>query len=610
MGDPVSVDVDDWLDKVLTNVPTGPGDRNGTKLKKAYNEVYTALVKALDDKNLSGLMSQAVVPRLIRRMANIPKIQRVTTDNLKTVLEGNPEDNISVDYPYSRTQIMETYTRIQNDDVFVLGPIMENPIRYGDPLLGAAALIIDKTVPLSQGEFLGDSDRIQEFSMRVNLIQDVIVRHLIFSQAHLVPLVGDATLPVDEDDWEEAKKDSKKRALGLGENPNPEMAAILNPGLVMGDKEQEEYHRELVMLSSLISPGTASFDKSIGDAFKYAGFERSEAEVAEEVKDGQEAIKKIVKKTKVVPSELVAAVNADQQAQLEEVTKQAEELEIEKESLESELDEANEKLEEQQKTLSDLTDKMIIEEASTASALAQVLEAKLELETLHEAFRELKAGKGAPEPKLEKTVDYTRLAHDFLISHLGVDQEIIELTEKWMELYALQPTHVLFTKYLNAYKNTRDAAIRLAKATTDAQKGVIKTALTKKTKSVRTYAISSLMAGHEEIGVRRPKFYNPKKNVVLSHTDMIKMWAEADDIEDDDKPEEADLVTLTAHLGKEGRALIEKMDTALAKIKNISSSITESPNTLFFPDSVINAPTERRRRHKQKNRTDKRVLRW
>ena len=573
--------VDDWLKKVLKNVSTKSGGGDGKKLKKAYQEIYTTLVKTLKDKtaDLSGLMSQAVVPRLIRRMANIPKNQRSTIENLRNVLVGNPEDNISADYPYSRTQIMETYTRIQDDGVYQLKSIMQNPIRFGNPLMGAAALIADKMVPLEEDVLLGNSDRIQKFSMRVNLIQDVIVRHLIFGQVFAVPLVGDATLPATTEARRVAKADSKKRALGLGENPNPEMAAMLNPGLVMDPKDQREYLKELGMLAELISPEEASYNKSARDAFKNAGFAFSKEDLTKEVKRGKKGAADEIDRTGSVSKTTYEASSADREEELKEAQDFSKEMTRQATELQRELDAANEKLQQQDAAFRKQTN----------------------------ILKKLQAGKGAPpEPKLEKTVDYTRLAHAFLIAHLGVDQEIIELTEKWMKLYALEPTHVLFKKYLDIYTDTRDAAIKLGKATDDAQKDVIKAALTKRTNQVRTYGISSLMVGHEEIGVRRLKFYNPKKNVVLTHTKMIKIWAKEASINKNDRPNEADLLILTAHLGPAGQKLIKKMNAALTEI--ISSSIPESSNTLFFSNNT--EPTERRRRRRQKNRTDEQVLMW
>ncbi len=528
MGDVVSdTDVDNWLDVALTDVST-KSDGDEEELGTAYKKIYNTLVKKLEDKtsDLPGLMSQAVVPRLIRRMANIPKIQRSDIANLRAMLVGNPEDNISADYPYSRTQIMDAYTRIQDEVVMSLRRILKDPIEFGNPLLGTAVLIADKTVPAERREvFLGDSDRIQEFSMRVNLIQDVIVRHLIFGQSRLVPLVGDETLPATEKKRDKAKKDLKKRALGLGKNPNPEMAAILNPGLVMDQEDQKKYLKELGILAELISPEEATYNKSVLDAFQNAGFAFSQADLNEEVKRGEKGAIDEIKETGSVSGPTYLAGSADRdaleaaQAFNEEMARQVRELETEKESLQLELKKADKKLKKR-------------EEAFREQAAM---------------LKKLQAGKGPPaEPKLEKTVDYNLMALEYLVGYMGLDAKIPGLVAKTYEL--------------NDVSSDPKESIK---------------------KEIDTM-LGDLIQGNEKLMIRRKNtdkgtYAAPRKGTklivkVLTHEDAINAWRST--LKKSAKPELTDLIYVRALVDKKkAEKLTEKLDKALRKAKTVSSSI-------------------------------------
>ncbi len=276
----------------LADILKGITTKKPGALVDIYMGPYNLLIESLGkDKKLRGLMSQAVVPDLIQKMAKISKKKKeeITLDYLSYELVSRKiltkDAPPQADYPYSQTRILEMLVGIREgvkDDA--------NLKKFEDPLLMVAIRIGNNMIGDDEVK-LEDPNWVQNFSKAVNQIQDVIVRHMIYARANLIPLMGDdsiPTTPVEASSLSPAVKET--RALGLGENPNPEMAAILNPALVMSKEKRGRYLRELELLSSLISPQQENnidinWDKKLKGVFGYAGFEFSEAEDGPVVRD-------------------------------------------------------------------------------------------------------------------------------------------------------------------------------------------------------------------------------------------------------------------------------------------------------------------------------------
>ncbi len=577
-------EADNWSDNVLTDVINKSGGGDGKKLKGAYSEIYKGLVAKLKDElknekptKLSGLMSQAVVPRLIRRMANISKNERGTTKDLRSVLVNKPVDNIiSADKPYPRTQIIETFVRIQEADNINLGKILKDPIGFGNPLLAAAVLIAHMAVPEGKID-LEKPAWIQKLCLRVNLIQDVIVRHLIFAGALVVPLVGDATMPTTPEARDIANANLENRALGLGENPNPEVAAILNPALVMGETAQKEYSRELGMLTELISPPGVLYNSAA--AFENEGFAFSKADLPKTGKDGDGGL----------PSQ-----------------------DEEKEALQIKLNAANKKLETQkqqlqqmQKTFSDLEEKLTEAVESTKEATGKSLARDEEFEKLKEEFMLLtatlmasEAVKGTPEPKLETIVNYNLMGLEYLMSYLGVDIKIPDLVANRYELDALTTTK----EEDNPINKEIDIMLG------DLIQGNERLTIRRKNEKKRTYAI--------------PKEEDRRTYVVksLRHDEAIIAWRGflGDTIKDDNKPKSGDLIYVRALVdATKYRVVKEKLDAdleqaraaAAAKKKETKLDIPSDSNSNSSISYKIERTQHRRRRRRNQTETE-RVLLW
>lgn len=594
MSDPDLLTV---LKKVSTNV-----NQKDDVLKKIYLDEYNTLMGLLgkNKQNIRGLMSQAIVPRLVQKMAKISKGDKQTKEALKTELTKYIS-NATSDYPYARTQIIEVVTKLRNKEKDLI-------FKFNDPLLVTAVRITNALMKNGKMKFIKPTDR-QAFSSGVNQIKDLIVRHIILAKAGVIPMVGDATMPDTKAERQAAKADSKIRALGLGENPNPEVAAILNPGLVMEGDEQKQYHRDLAMLAELISPKEPKnlTHRSVGDAFKNAGFEYDAEVTAGEVKNSTNTILQgyggddsagLEEDLNVLVEDVEKGVGVKQTATIKalrlKLNTANEELE-EAQAFSEEMAKQVRTLEKEKKQL-----KTELSETKSAAAAQQIAELNKQIIEKDEIIAELES----KAPVVEKPkVDFANRARVFLIEYLGVKENIFEFTKKWMELYALKPKNKIFTPYQTGIDIKRgDDVLRIG--------------------------LSSLITGNEIVGIRRQsKAYlepeekvgrrSTKPNVILTHDELITYW-KAKKPEGDapvDTEEDHDLIILKPSFGIEGEKLIEEIKLALGE--NITSSLSTTQSFSFYQPRLNNnntstttPTTTTRRRRRQRNRTDERVLMW
>ncbi len=558
---------------------------HGNWKKNHYKQPQDDLVQILiDHADASSLMSQIVVPRLIRRISTIPEEKRKTMDLtfLWKELYGKleKEGDLNEDYPYTQTQIIEAFLGIQEDSKNSLKTSWKYVTEFGDPLLVTSVIIANNLTDDSKGK-LNDPEWVGKFSKGVNLIQDIIIRHMIYAKTKVIPLVGDRTVPTTEKGKDISDEVKKTRALGLGKNPTPEMAAILNPGLAMGEKEQKQYHRELVMLSELITPERNLWHRSVKDAFENAGFAVSSAEVGDEAERGKDALSKIIEKTG--DKELFEQFQALQRDLASQKTSYEEKIRKLEKSLEEVQTESNAR--------GNRIKELLLEKKNMVTDLE-------DLTTKVGDLRQELSKAEAPSEEPEVVVDFASRARVFLIEYLGVKNNIFEFTKGWMELYALEPKNKIFKSYQKGIDiNQADDVLRIG--------------------------LSSLITGNEVIGVRRQSkaYLEPEKkagrrstkpNVILTHTELITLWKakkpKADAPVDTEK--DRDLIILKPKLGSEGEKLAEKIKSILEN--KISSSFPLyrpqlNSNDITTTTTVVSST---RRRIRQRNRTDERVLMW
>ena len=577
---------------------------------KNYTDTYDNLVNELrDNETLRGLMSQAMVPRLIRRMEKISDKDRenMTAATLSGLLVKEHEEDINEDYPYSKTRIIETLVGFQGDDEPDLNNILS------DPLLVTAVVIANKMVEKD----LSNADWIKVFSKAVNQIQDAIIRQIIAAKVQVVPLVGDLTFPDKTKAGELTQNVKNKRAFGLGENPNPEMAAMLNPALGMTDAQQEGYYKELLMLSELISPKDKTSTQNLENAFKYAGFKVGEVESTEpkqgsgdgddELSGDDQIIDEVGEVDEVdtdVSQELKITKEQWEQAQKEikDAAERIEKLEFDLNAEETREEEAQTKVltlnkrvlqleteaTQSKKTVEDLN-KQVVHLQNTVKTREETIE-KLEerLRLLPETDEEEEEEEDDEEEKTPK--DYKGLATAFLIQYLGVPDNIVKLTKDWIEFYADNSTDPIFTNYISVLKGDDDDD------DDDDDEPTLE--------EVLHAGLSSLIVTHEKIGVMRPPSYNEVAEVTLDHNKILELWEAAIGI--DDKPKKGDLVIQKAALGPKGKEMAKNIKALLSA--KIESSLPKQQPRLT---QQINTSTERRRsRQKRNSRKDERVLIW
>ncbi len=584
------VDLPAVLDEVVAGGDVDAGDKI---YKKLYKKLMETLVK--DSGNIRGLMSQAIVPRLIRKMAKIsPKEKRTDESLLKAELLKADED-VTPDYPYARTQIIEVWAKLQKGE----GPSLYKIFK--DPLL-ATAVVITNALMGENARNLNTQGKREKFSKGVNKIQDVILRNMIQNEEGVIPMIGDKTLPAEgvEKGWKKKKKE--RSAFGFGENPNPEVAAILNPGLVMNRVEQKQYHKELATLARLISPKESKnlLIRSVKDAFVKVGFEIDGNEVT---KDVLESVS-ILTKTDGVEPELVESLIVDVteieeargqtvigglKASLETAGKTIETLNRHIVTARNEYDENVKKIKELELENKDRGTEMKEFKDERKEAQQREIQYQKTIANLNEQL--LLSGieeddEDEVKEEEEAKTDYDTEAMNFLIRYLGVKEDIFKFTRNWMELYALKPTHAFFDEYRKDFKKPP------------------------KSKIIQTLGLSKLIAGQEYVSVRKSPLFiqSTKKPVKFTHKDMITNWPKVEH-----QPTQDDLIVVNATLSKGAQGIVENIKVALEQHKKALLSSTEIV-TQAFPvrhagfDSIPSTTESRRRR--RRNKKDERVLIW
>lgn len=574
---PSLVDILKYLVDILEGITI---TNNTDTLVKIYMEPYNLLVKRLDEeKELRGLMSQAVVPDLIQKMAKISKKNKneITLDHLYNQLTNPTKDNPpQADYPYSRTRILEMLVEIHgNSEEVILSslpsslpppppPPKANLAKFKDPLLGAAVRIADNMAKGGKVKLeLGNPEWVQKFSTAVNQIQDVIVRHMIFAREHLIPLMGDDSIPTPEVALLLSKDVKETRALGLGENPNPEMAAILNPALVMSKEERGRYLRELGLLSSLISPQQdIDWDKKLKGVFGYAGFEFSEGDGGA-VDDGDGEIggddgdvddsplrtprsrpgspmeedPVLLNEIKNLEAQL-AKEKIDHDAALAECISRKEEILI----LQAETDKTilflKEKIETVKTEAKDLTAKV-----------PQLNQAIIDLGTKNKTLTDevaqlqllLTTESGTLGTSKKKEVNYKLKALNHLISYLGVDPKLPQIITTMLEINALSG--------LDAEQSKNEINKKLIEWI----RGTERLTVLRKNKTTNNYAVPMTDDGSAYVAM-------------LFHAEIITAWKAAKP-ETTGLPDETDLFFVKMHLGKEGNKIKTDLEAELEKKK-------------------------------------------
>ena len=569
-------------------------------LVETYLEPYNLLVKDLsENEEVPGLMSQAVVPDLIQKMAKISKENKnneITLEYLYNQLTSPTKDNPpQADYPYSQTRILEMLVEIHGNPKDIPTPPKANLTKFKDPLLAAAVRIADNMTTGNEAN-LGNTKWVRKFSTIVNQIQDVIVRHMIFAEVHLIPLMGDDSIPIPEIASVLSKDAKETRALGLGENPNPEMAAILNPALVMSKEERGRYLRELGLLSSLISPQQdIDWDKKLKGVFSNAVFEFSEAEGGA-VGDGDvldfggrddlldDDPRKKPSSAELENAELVQEIVSLKMQLADNLAARAKVGELEANALKY-----KERILQMEMQIVGL-DEAAIKLGTTNTELKNKVSA-LEQQQKQQSGTPSTAKPAPAEKKVE--VDYTLAALTYLISYLGVEDQIPLLVTKWLEINALDKLSEKDSK-----KKIRDE-------------------------------LSGLIQGNERLMIlrKRNKAYiipfsgkGKERNytAALSHKEIIEAWAAAA-LDQKNKlaikglPLKADLVFMKMQL-KDGKQLNDNLAEILKnkKLASGSGSNILTPTTIDYTKKMkaySNNNNGLRRKQNRRGAGD-RVLVW
>ncbi len=568
---------------VLNEVVPG-GDAEAAQ--KIYGESYRELMETLrkdDEGNIRGLMSQAIVPRLIRQMAKIPQKKRTIESELKDELTLEADRDITPDYPYARTQIIEVWAKIKTGKDLNLYEI------FKDPLL-VTAVEMTNTLMGEKARELNTQIKRKEFSLGVNKIQDVILRNMIQDEQGVIPMIGDTTSSNEEGS-----------AFGFGENPNPEVAAILNRGLVMDGADQKQYHKELATLAKLISPKEQNnlVIRSVKDAFVKVGFEIDKDELTEDIQVSKDILTGIVDPdTLEIVENLIEDVAGIEEAKGQTVIGGL------KASLET-AGETIEKLKKHIRTARKEFDEDVIkikelelENEERGTALKEFKKERKEAQQREKQYKKIIAdlneqlllsGIKEKEEEEEAPTDYNTEAMLFLIGYLGVSDNLFKFTKNWMELYALKQDHKMFSVYREDFKKKPP-----------------------KSKAILTLGLSKLIAGQEYVSVRKSPKFNPppkKKPVKITHKDMIAIWPDVDH-----RPTREDLIVVkvNAKLTDEAKNIVENFKEALRKHKQdlLSSTkiVTQPFPTRHAGFDNISSTTESRRR--RRNKKDERVLIW
>ena len=430
-----------------------PAPSSSLALREVYSDIMSKLAKLLAENETMRLwMSQAIIPGLVRRMDDRrhPPKDPSSPDELWDLLMRESSD-ISPDYPYPSTRVVEAALGYDTDSD--LKTMILDVEGTNDPLLVSAVTIAMSPRVYGKAFVLKRKDRAWSklFSEAVNYIQDALLRDIIARR--LVSVVG-VTVGGSVDD-------PTKHFVGGGENPYPEMAAMLNPTLVMTPEQQQGRRLRMKLLETLISPpgemvgGEAVvYLHSVNDVFGNQGIQASAGEQALETEAalqgaGQEAsgVQSILRHSEANPPATLGECEAQQQelsrkfsalnAELDEARRDAEKtseiIEVEKKKwggekatlkrqitrLDAELSKARRGASE---TIEAEKDKWERERAELKSRITR-LDADLE-----------EARRGKP---IVAARDYGKESLGILATAMGWDADLIGFAKRWVELYHL-----------------------------------------------------------------------------------------------------------------------------------------------------------------------------
>ncbi len=414
-------DINETLAKASELAP-----RSEKTLRKVYSEIINELAELLAaNETMRSAMSQAIIPGLVRRMDDRRYSPKDPSDHgeLWDLLMRESED-ISPDYPYPSTRVVEAALGYVGG--FELETMILEEGGTNDPLLVSAV-----TIAMNQRvygrifrENRGDRAWSKRFSVAVNYIQDALLRDVIARHPRTVSVVGDVTVPGSVD-----AGDPITRFVGGGENPHPEVTAMLNPTLMMTTEQQQDRRLRMKLLQALISPPDRMvegepvvYQHSIDDVFGNQGIQASSEEQDLET---QAALEDVDQEASDLQSSIDLGLSSPPDTLAD--------WEAEQEKLSGQFSALKGKLDEAKRDAKGFSDNIKAEAAKW-----QRERAELERQITRLNADLAKARRGEPIVAAPRAArDYGKESLGILADAMGWDADLIGFAKRWVELYYL-----------------------------------------------------------------------------------------------------------------------------------------------------------------------------